>query len=411
MSAFRSLWLISTPILAIVLTASGESVPWEASTAGQTQVIWEATEPAQDKGQKGSNDDIFEKIYLKKIGTMIKSYGHVTLGTLALICNILTLIVLREQKSLSPFVYMKWIAACDFLIGLMITCSGVMVNRDFLRSHSALREFTYWIQMPVYFLQSTFTSGAIYIAAALGMDRLIAVRYPLKRVIWCTTRRAHITSAILVMVGVIPNIQLVLRLESALFPDRTSGIMIPYFTYTQLGRDPTVTAFVQYSKFILKQVIPLVVMSVTGTWTVVIIFKSRRFQKQANIQKTGNNLQCFGVTIGVIVLFIVTNITQAIFALDTSINGSNSMTFKSYSFSVSIIRDLTKLLPWANASLNFVVYLLFNDTFRQTAIRLFCCRMKNRRNMPLSPTDTFEGMSLMSILAFAFVYCSCEYSK
>ncbi|ELT89096.1 hypothetical protein CAPTEDRAFT_194585 [Capitella teleta] len=317
MAALRGIWLISTPILAIVLTASGESVPWEASTAGRTEVTWEATEPAQDKGQTRPNDDIFAKIFLQKIGTMIKSFGHVILGILAVICNILNLTVLKKQKSLSPFVYMKWIAACDLFTGFMITITGVMVNRDFLRSYSALREFTYWLQMPVYFLQSSLTTSAIYIAAALGMDRLIAVRYPLKRVIWCTTRRAHITSAILVMVGVMPNIQLFFRLEPAVFMERASGVLIPYLTYTQLGRDPTVTAFVQYSKFILKQVIPLVVMSVTGTWTVVMIFKSRRFQKQANIQKTGNNLQCFGVTIGVIVLFIVTNITQAIFALDT----------------------------------------------------------------------------------------------
>ncbi|ELT88863.1 hypothetical protein CAPTEDRAFT_190675 [Capitella teleta] len=387
MTALRGIWLISTPILAIVLTASGESVPWEASTTGRTEVTWEATEPPQDKGQKGSNDDIFAKVYLHKIGTMIKSFGHMTFGILAVVCNILNLIVLREQKSLSPFVYMKWIAACDLFTGFMITMNGLSVNRDFLRSYSALREFTYWLQMPVYFLQSSLTTSAIYIAAALGMDRLIAVRYPLKRVIWCTTRRAHITSAILVMVGVMPNIQLFFRLEPAVFMERASGVLIPYLTYTQLGRDPTVTAFVQYSKFILKQVIPLVVMSVTGTWTVVMIFKSRRFQKQANIQKTGNNLQCFGVTIGVIVLFIVTNITQAIFALDTSINGSNSMTFKSYSFSVSIIRDLVGLLPWANTTLNLIVYLLFNDNFRQTAFSLFCCRRKSGQETPTSPPN------------------------
>ncbi|ELU06175.1 hypothetical protein CAPTEDRAFT_191014 [Capitella teleta] len=78
----------------------------------------------------------------------------------------------------------------------------------------------------------------------------------------------------------------------------------------------------QWSKFLLKQVLPLTVMVITSTWTIVEIVKSLRFRKQINSQRSEKSVQCFGVTIGVIVLFIVTNAPLAFFVFDTSINGA-----------------------------------------------------------------------------------------
>ncbi|ELU07238.1 hypothetical protein CAPTEDRAFT_190162 [Capitella teleta] len=373
MGVFRGFWLISTSCMAILLTVSGYNV---------TSLTWEAATTEQNEVSQEEDADKSMDIYLQNILNKITSFGHMSLGMLSIICNVLTILVLREQRSLSPRVYMKWIAVCDLLTGFSITWIGFIVNQTMLQSYPELRNLAHWTKLPLYFLQSTFATSAIYIAGALGVDRLIAVRFPLKRAAWCTRKRAHVTSAILTIAGVIPNVHLILRLTSTHYSDSSSGILMPYLTHTQIGRDPIATKIAQYSKFALKQITPLVVMVVTGSWTIVVISKSRRFQKEANVQRKDNKLQCFGVTIGVIVLFILTNTPLALYALDASINGHKSSTTDT--FHVSILLELIGFLPWVNSFMNFFVYVLLNDSFRQNAIRLFLCETKSERETQTS---------------------------
>ncbi|ELT98413.1 hypothetical protein CAPTEDRAFT_203673 [Capitella teleta] len=362
MGAFRLLSLALVPIIAVALTASLENSTWDASTAGEVQ--------AEEKVYERFN------LYLQEFGNLINTGGHLFVGTAAIICNTLNIVVLGHQKTISPFVYLKWVAVCDLLTGVMMTWQGVMVNLDALRLYPALRVLSYRCQAIVYFIRSTLATSATYIICALGVDRLIAVLRPMKRAIWCTRRRAHITSAILCIAGIIPNFHLLFRVTLEYFPDSKTGLPLPFLTLTEIGRDKQILTITQWSKFLLKQILPLTVMVVTSTWTIVQILKSLRFRKQVNSQKSEKKIQCFGVTIGVIVLFIVTNAPLAFYIFDTSINGQDFT--PSYSFSVFLL--IAEFIPWSNSFLNFFVYILLNDTFRQDAIRLLLCRKKERHD-------------------------------
>jgi hypothetical protein len=75
----------------------------------------------------------------------------------------------------------------------------------------------------------------------------------MKRALWCTQKKAHITSLALVIAGAIPNIHIFFRLEPIHLNVSSCEHPVPFIGYTDIGSKPQVSKAVQYGKFFLIQ--------------------------------------------------------------------------------------------------------------------------------------------------------------
>jgi hypothetical protein len=300
----------------------------------------------------------------------ITAYGQLVLGMIAIFCNIINITVMGKQKNMSPYIYLTLIASFDFITGVVLLLNGIINNTRFLRSSEVVSVLSFYTQSAVYFIRSWTATVSSYLAMALSVDRLIAIRHPMKRAILCTPRRARITAAVLIALAVIPNVHTAVRMHSVWY-ELDNDKRLPIFTYNEFGFNPLVTAIAQYGSFILKQVVPLGVLILTNTMTIWEIFKSMKFRKQMSSSK-GKEVQCLGITVGVIVLFIVTNTPTAIFVFRLIVYSP----IRNFSFAFLVFATLIEFVPWSNVYLNFVVYIVLNKRFREDAVAFVCCRAK-----------------------------------
>jgi hypothetical protein len=200
MAALRIVILGLIPIAAAALTSTTDNVTLETPTLTTTQYT-------------NNVDGSDWRIRFRRVQMILASYGNGCIGILAIIFNSFNLRLFGIQKSLSPYIYLTWIAACDLIAGIFLFWNVVTVNQDFVCTFPNVRPLSFWTQLPSYFLRTTFGTSSSYLVVALGFDRLIAVRYPMKRALWCTKRKAHIISLVLVIAGAIPNIHILFRIE------------------------------------------------------------------------------------------------------------------------------------------------------------------------------------------------------
>lgn len=306
---------------------------------------------------------------ISRVGNALTSFSNIVIGVASILFNIVNIIVMSRQKTVSPFIYLNSLAVCDLLTGVLMTCNGILLNHNFLRQSQTTRVVSYWTQIPAYFLRSWLSSSATYLVNALSLDRMIAICYPMKRAVWCTQKRARIASAVLILCGVIPNFHIVLRLKSRWYPDPSSGHNIPVAVYTDIGRDPIVTDVTSYGRLILKQVVPLTLLIFTSIRTMNDIIKSLRFRNQ-NSKNTRKDVPCLGMTMGVISVFVFTNIPLVVYSLNISINGP----YRNASFAMAMFLKVIEIFPWINSFSNFFVYIITNNKFRKDMIGLFLCK-------------------------------------
>ena len=296
------------------------------------------------------------------------SYWNIVMGALAIVSNIPNLLILGAQKSLSPYIYMTWIAACDTLCGVAFVWYGVIYHHDFVCASPGLRWVSSWSRIPMFFLTNALLTSSSYLLVALGVDRLIAVRYPLKRALWCTKKTAHITSLVLVIAGIVVNVQILPRFEPSEESVPWCDVTIPKMTYTKIGLKPVVHKLAQNFKFVFKQALPLLCLVVTSIWTLFELAKSFRFRQRVgtNREKAEKN-PCLGMSIGIIMVFILTNIGPSVYAL-SNLAGQKSL---STSYITAMLFGALSTIPGCNIFVNFFVYVLSNSKFRRDLKRLF----------------------------------------
>ena len=299
------------------------------------------------------------------------------MGILSIPLNIFNIIIMSRQRNLSPYTYLTVLAVCDLLTGVLFVYNGLLRSPSLLRIHRNIRLLGYHTQLPAYFLRSWLSTSASYIVNALGVDRLIVVAFPMQRTRWCTPKIARIVSCILCLSGFIPNFHLLLRYNMIWIPDPQTGLFMPLWALSSVGRDPLVKDVTSYGKFILRQVIPLFLMIFTSSWTMKCIIRSMRFRQRSASATKKQNVPCLGLTLVVIAVFMVTNFPLALYALDQSINGIRP---PPTSLTTAVFFALLEILPWCNAFANFFIYTLMNDQFKRDFIALLTCARRQENS-------------------------------
>ena len=133
-----------------------------------------------------------------KASKAIENIGSLTLAAIGLTGNKLSGVVLYHQgrQRISCYTYMAVLTLTDSLALILTTISWIL--EDVI--HLTLDPAPFQSMCSFLLTSISFTSvSGTYVILAMTFDRLIAVRWPLKALIWCTTKRAKITSGVIIL--------------------------------------------------------------------------------------------------------------------------------------------------------------------------------------------------------------------
>ncbi|ELU07297.1 hypothetical protein CAPTEDRAFT_195933 [Capitella teleta] len=314
---------------------------------------------------------------IMKVTNAINSYAYVVLGFLAITTNTMNLIVMKRQPSVSPYTYLTALAACDLMTGLTMLWNGMISSVELQRISETVVMLMRKTFVASFFGRDCLSFASTLLTVALSLDRMVAVKFPLKRNLWCTVKRARFISVCLLVFSFLTNIDQPFRLTTVGIPDQISGKILPRVTYTPFGWRKDVTQAALYATLTLKMALPLMVMAASNTVTLRQIalshkFRSQQAAKSGQSSKSGD--QCLAVTIGVIVTFIITTLPRLAFKIVTIKKSSIT------SMASAITFVSAEVMAWTTTSSNFVIYCLLNDKFRRDATDLIGCKHSTKQN-------------------------------
>ena len=173
---------------------------------------------------------------LADIGNTIQMVGNLIALPVGLLGNILVILVLTRpamRKNSASF-YFTALAISDLGVLLSAIPSDLLGwNRlGFGNSYN-----TYTCILPIYFVRVC-GGTSLWLLVALGVDRLIAVKMPLKAKLLCTVRRAAVVSASIFILELLKDSPLLwMRGEETLSGPNNSTIVINCGYVSEQARD------------------------------------------------------------------------------------------------------------------------------------------------------------------------------
>ncbi|ELT94857.1 hypothetical protein CAPTEDRAFT_205355 [Capitella teleta] len=306
-------------------------------------------------------------INMGKLSVYFTSYAYITIGAVSIVGNVLNAVIMGRQKGLSPYTYLTVLALCDLATGFGMAWMGVVSNVEFQRQYRFIAEIAGMTSVLMYFVRDAFGLAAIYLTAALSVDRMLAVKFPLHRSIWCTVNRARITCGILTISGLLIHTHSFARLAMSWSPDAASGQLLPVLAYTKIGMMQEMNDAVLYMTLLLKMTLPIVVMTVSNTLTLRGISHSEKFRSETTVQNKGKeSAQCLAITAGVTITYFVTSLPIVVWKVYISIHGYP----QSLTFSVALLAMIAEQLSFVKCCTNFFIYTIINKRFREDLVSL-----------------------------------------
>ena len=135
-----------------------------------------------------------QQLFSYRVAKKLEAILTPTLSIVGVIGNILSGIVMfrKNNRQVSCYFYMAMLAVTDSLH--LITTLGYWIVKD--TPHLYVPPNIYkWICYILFPITSGSALCGTYIILAMTLDRLIAVKWPLKSLTWCTMKRARVTTA------------------------------------------------------------------------------------------------------------------------------------------------------------------------------------------------------------------------
>ena len=212
------------------MTPRGHSRRQDASTDSY------ANTTAIDENTTGDNKpitrpDVLSDFTSYRIGEVIKIYALPPIAVVGIVGNTISMLVMfqRENRRTSFGIYIGVLAISDTLVlctKLTNWLVRLSLSSPLLDAHCKMLGYVInAIQMNEYFIILGFTS-----------DRLMAVRYPLKALVWCTARRAKIVCCTGCAIALLVNIPYMIlnHVENNVCamgtPGSVASVVYPLFT-------------------------------------------------------------------------------------------------------------------------------------------------------------------------------------
>ena len=172
------------------------------SSANPTAIDETITE--ESNNQPTTRPDVLSDYMSFRIGEVIKIYALPPIAVVGIVGNTISMLVMfqRENRRTSFGIYVGVLAISDTLVlCTKLTNWAVRVSLS-----NPLRDVD--CKMMAYLVNALNMNG-YFIILGFTFDRLMAVRYPLKALYWCTARRAKIVSGTAFVVAFVVNVPFV----------------------------------------------------------------------------------------------------------------------------------------------------------------------------------------------------------
>ena len=320
-----------------------------------------------------------QSIILDKLMLTFQTHLNMALGVSAILSNIVNLMVLSDNKHVaSPYTYMRILAVCDMLSGLFLILLGVSAYTPLQYTSYVSRVFRHHLTIPVYTILEILATASGLLAMALAIDRMVAVRFPLRKASLCTITRAHCVCGIIIIVSILTNILSYFRLTMVWYWHKESQVYLSTLAYTAVGANYNINNLARSLTIIFRMLVPFISMIATNIVTLKAISDSQKFKKSAAASKKADdiksfaNVHCLTITIGVVIAFFITQAPRAVFYLLSIIYGNKHRG----KFAFEVFYILTEFTSWSNTNVNFFIYSGLSKTFRQQILSM-CHSKKN----------------------------------
>nr|AKQ63011.1 orphan G-protein coupled receptor 1 [Platynereis dumerilii] len=226
----------------------------------------------------------------------------------------------------------------------------------------------------------TSADTAIWILVAFTCDRFIAVCFPFRKSRWCTSRKAIIISASLLVAAFIKNMH-VFWTRGAQYDENGTFIKncgYPRPEYKNFERNVR-----PWLVFVLVNLIPFLVILSCNLAIVYKLLAATRIKdiSKPNSKYSQTTLMCVGVSF----LFLLTTTPSVVMYI------GRSEWDKSHTDAYEVAKAVTNVLVYLNHSLNFFVYCMSGKRFRREFLMFCCCGRVTESGSGLSSAYTIRG--------------------
>ncbi|XP_071082633.1 G-protein coupled receptor dmsr-1-like [Haliotis cracherodii] len=323
---------------------------------------------------------------IEKFGTTygrIHGYLSIAVCIFGIISNALNIIVLTRKHMLSPTNYILTALA----IADMLTMSTYPIMATYLYIISQPncdevkhpKEWMYFILFHNLFIV-TCHNMAMWLTVALAVFRYIFVCIPSKAMTLCSAQRAKLTVGLIVIVTIIvccPNyvIYRVVDIGTTYHNSTTCyWILETDFAHKHVWY----TSFVKWVYGVVIKILPCILLVFLSTLLILAMQRAKRRRARLlgkvsrasdHDHQSNEHNRTTAMLVAVVMFFVITELPQGILAL---IGSMSSDLWEVY----IILGDLMDILVLINSAVNFILYCIMSQQFRNTFKNLFIGKNK-----------------------------------
>ena len=327
------------------------------------------------------------------IRRLCEQYIIPVISVVGIVCNSLNLLVLsRKHMKESPYTYLMGLAVTDTCV-LVISLGQSIVGRVFHCNSYVSSYYDAYIFIPI---GNIFANSSIWITVLLTIERWVSVRFPLQTKDLCTRKLARRAIIVTLLSSFLLNIPRFFSREVQQYSYAVNSSDVQYtMTSSEFGAGSVYSGIMVFYVVVVLTV-PCIALTILNSCLVCLVVQARnrrnvlqqsqstgRLDRSSTRDQTRLTITC----ISIIALFIVC-MTPAAFVnpqvVGMMLGEGGVKAFLESEFWKSV-RTISNTLVICNLSLNFVLYCLFNNRFRQTVAHLLrecvscvCCNGSNR---------------------------------
>lgn len=288
-----------------------------------------------------------------------------TICMIGLIGNIF-IVVVFAQKSMatSTNIYLSALAISDIfkLINDLLYFLTILLVKVDPPSGSKMYGFLYPY---AHFIFNMSVCVSSWLTVSVAVERYLLVCHPAHAKGLTTIPRAKIISAVCFVLMTAVAVPSALRYRTIRIVEFVDGRNVTMYDVelTDLWRDQTFVVAYNWTQSLLRSIIPLVILVIMNAFIINALRKTRANKKLAS----RNKITIMLIIIIIFFLFCITPdaVMSAFFNLGYA---------ESDNYLVKGVREITDLLLAVNAAMTFILYIIFNQIFRQHFVDLFCAR-------------------------------------
>jgi hypothetical protein len=302
------------------------------------------------------------KLYVR----VIKVYVMPFVCTFGIVGNVLSMVVLGVDRSLrpsAPRLLLQMLAVADtaMLVASLffVTLSHVIWNSDWLPVDTRLYDWYYMVLInPLYFTAQT---ASVYMVVVVTTDRYVAVCHPLQAAHYSTVRRARVAVVAVWVAAVLFNLP------------RWFQYHFEFYKYNLYSLVYTVSIYI-----IVNFIVPLALLVYFNYRLIRAIRESRRsVQDHSQTPHDGKSAEEQRYTLTVVVIitvFIACLLPRVVRFIWWSVCEYGGVDCSHYRYYIWYIVSTADLLFAVNSSVNVVIYCFTGRRFRESLVRVICCR-------------------------------------